>query len=55
VSTHLTRIGEKARAHPDLGLTSRYHPMADIDQLQAGYRWLQSNTTVGVEEVTQAR
>jgi RNA-directed DNA polymerase len=54
VSTNLTRIGDKARAHPDLVFTSLYHHIADIDHLRACYRLLKGNKAVGVDEVTKA-
>jgi RNA-directed DNA polymerase len=54
VSTNRTRIGDKARAHPDLVLTSLYHHIADIDHLRDCYRLLKGNKAVGVEEVTKA-
>ena len=55
MSTNLTRIGDKARAHPDLVFTSLYHHIADIDHLRACYRVLKGNKAVGVDEVTKAR
>jgi RNA-directed DNA polymerase len=55
VSTNLTRIGDKARAHPDLVLTSLYHHIADIDHLRVCYRVLKGNKAVGVNEVTKAK
>jgi RNA-directed DNA polymerase len=54
VSPNLDRISVKARAHPDLVLTSLSHHMADIDHLRACYRMLQGNKAVGVDEVTKA-
>jgi RNA-directed DNA polymerase len=54
MSTNLTRIGDKARAHPDLVFTSLYHHIADIDHLRAWYRLLQGKKAVGVDEVTKA-
>jgi RNA-directed DNA polymerase len=55
VSTNLTRIGDKARAHPDLVYTSLYHHIADLDHLRVCYRLLKGNKAVGVDEVTKAR
>ena len=55
MSTNLTRIGDKARAHPDLVYTSLYHHIADLDHLRACYRLLKGNKAVGVDEVTKAR
>jgi RNA-directed DNA polymerase len=54
VSTNLTRIGDKARAHPDLVFTSLYHHIADIDHLRACYRLFKGNKAVGVDGVTKA-
>jgi RNA-directed DNA polymerase len=54
VSPHLDRISVKARAHPDLVLTSLYHHIADIEHLRTCLRRLQGNTAVGVDEVTKA-
>jgi RNA-directed DNA polymerase len=54
VSTNLTRIGDQARAHPDLVCTSLYHHIADIDHLRACYRVLKGKKAVGVDEVTKA-
>jgi hypothetical protein len=54
VSTHLTRLGDKARAHPARVLTSRSHHLADIDPFRACYRVLQGTKAVGVDAVTTA-
>ena len=54
MSTNLTRIGAKARAHPDLVFTSLYPHIADLDHLRACDRLLQGNKAVGVDEVTKA-
>jgi len=55
VSPNLERIRGKARAHPDLVLTSLYHHIADIDHWRTCYRLLKANKAVGVDEVTKAR
>ena len=54
MSPHLTRIGEKAKAHPTLVFTSLYHHIADIDHLRACYQLLKGNKAVGVDEVTKS-
>jgi RNA-directed DNA polymerase len=54
VSPHLERISRKARAHPDLVLTSRYHHRAAIDHLRTGFHLLKGNTAVGVDEGTKS-
>jgi len=54
VSPNLDRISVKARAHPDLVLTSLYHHIADIEHLRTCFRLLQGNKAVGVDEVTKA-
>jgi hypothetical protein len=54
VSPNLTRIGEKAKAHPTLVFTSLYHHIADIDHLRACYQLLKGNKAVGVDEVTKS-
>jgi RNA-directed DNA polymerase len=54
VSPNLPRIGDQARAHPDLVFTSLYHHIADIDHLRACYRLLKGHKAVGVDEVTKA-
>jgi hypothetical protein len=54
VSTNLTRIGDKARVHPDLVFTSLYHHIADRDHLRECYRLLKGKKAVGVDEVTKA-
>ena len=55
MSPNLERISVKARAHPDLVLTSLYHHIADIDHLRTCYRLLKANKAVGVDEVTKSR
>jgi RNA-directed DNA polymerase len=54
VSTHLERIGTKARANPDLVFTSLYHHIADIDHLRTCFHELKGNKAVGVDEVTKS-
>jgi RNA-directed DNA polymerase len=54
VSPNLDRISVKARAHPDLVLTSLYHHIADIEHRRTCFRLLQGNKAVGVDEVTKA-
>ena len=54
MSPNLERIRVKARAHPDLGFTSLYHHIADIEHLRACYQMLKGNKAVGVDEVTKA-
>ena len=54
MSPNLERISIKARAHPDLVLTSLYHHIADIEHLQACFRLLQGNKAVGVDDVTKS-
>ena len=49
MSPNLERISVKARANPDLVLTSLYHHMADIDHLRACYRMLKGTKAVGVD------
>ena len=55
MSPNLARIRVKARAHPDLVLTSLYHHSADIDHWRTCYRLLKANKAVGVDEVTKSR
>jgi RNA-directed DNA polymerase len=54
VSPNLERISIKARANPDLVLTSLYHHIADIEHLQACFRLLKGNKAVGVDDVTKS-
>jgi RNA-directed DNA polymerase len=54
VSPNLDRISLKARANPDLVLTSLYHHIADIDHLRTCYQLLKGNKAVGVDEVTKS-
>jgi retron-type reverse transcriptase len=54
VSTNLDRISLKARAYPDLVLTSLYPHITDIAHLRTWYHLLQGNKAVGVDEVTKA-
>ena len=54
MSPNLTRIGEKAKAHPTLVFTSLYHHIADIEHLRACYQLLKGNKAVGVDEVTKS-
>ena len=54
MSPNLDRISVQARAHPALVLPSWSHHMADIEPLRTGFRLLQGNKAVGVDEVTKA-
>ncbi len=54
VSTHLGRIGEKARKDPKLVFTSLYHHVVDVDNLRACYDALPGDRAVGVDGVTKA-
>ena len=54
MSTNLARIGDKARAHPDLVFTSLYHHIADIDHLRTCYQLLKGDKALGVDEVTKS-
>jgi RNA-directed DNA polymerase len=54
VSTHLERIGEKARKDPKLVFTSLYHHVTDVDNLRACYDALPGDRAVGVDGVTKA-
>ena len=54
MSPNLNRISVKARANPDLVLTSLYHHIADIDHWRTCYRLLKGNKAVGIDEVTKA-
>jgi len=53
VSTHLERIGEKARHDPTLVFTSLYHHVSDVDTLRACYDALPKDRAVGVDGVTK--
>jgi group II intron reverse transcriptase/maturase len=53
VSTDLTRIGERARKHPDLVFTSLYQHVTDLDNLRACYEALDGDKAVGVDGVTK--
>lgn len=53
MSTHLERIGEKARKEPELVCTSLYHHVSDVDQLRACYDALPKDRAVGVDGVTK--
>jgi hypothetical protein len=54
VSPHRDRRSVKARAHPELVLTSLSHHRADIDHVRTGYQWLKGNKAVGIDAVTTA-
>lgn len=54
MATDLTRIGEKARRDPQLGFTSRYHHITDVDNLRDCYVTLAATKATGVEGVTKA-
>ncbi len=54
MSTHLERIGEKARKDPTLVFTSLYHHVTDVDNLRACYDALPGDRAVGVDGVSKA-
>ncbi len=51
MSTHLERIGEKARQEPVLVFTSLYHHVSDVGNLRACYDALPKDRAVGVDGV----
>ena len=53
MSTNRPRIGEKAKANPDLVFTSLYHHLADVDNLRGCFHALQGSKAVGVDGVTK--
>ena len=54
MSTNRSRIGIKAKAHPDLVFTSLYHHIADIDNLRESYHALKANKAMGIDHVTKS-
>ena len=54
MSTNRSRIGVKAKAHPDLVFTSLYHHIADIDNLRESYHALKANKAMGIDHVTKS-
>ena len=54
MSTNRSRIGEKAKAQPDLVFTSLYHHIADIDNLHESYQALKANKALGIDHVTKS-
>ena len=53
MSTHLTRIGDRARANPGLVFTSLYHHVADIDHLRRCFRDLPADKALGIDGVSK--
>ena len=53
MATDLTRISEKARKEPDLGFTSLYHHIYDVDNLRACYDALEAGKATGVDGVSK--
>lgn len=53
MSTHLKRIGERARKDPELVFSNLYHHVYDVDNLRACYDALPGNRAVGVDGVTK--
>jgi len=54
VSTNRSRIGVKAKAHPDLVFTSLYHHIADIDNLRESHHALKAVKAMGIDQVTKS-
>jgi len=54
MSTELKRIGEKARACPELVFTSLYHHVTDIDNLRYSFNSLDGRKATGVDGITKA-
>ena len=53
MSTNLIRIGEKAHKEPDLGFTTLYHHVTDVDNLRACYDALPADKAKGVDGVSK--